>query len=113
MLAIRGVNRPHQVHARRKTLEANVVAIDELHETGVTKGVLGVGASAESRVARDLPWPDDSDVVSIDCVNEARVTLNPAAFPPNLCNEVIVKFVGAEQIGALFQSQNRVATQRE
>jgi hypothetical protein len=111
VLAVGGMNGPHQAVRGGEILQPDVLAAERLDQRRVAQRVLRVGASAESGVASDPAGPYYADVIGIHRVDEADPPLDPFPLPPHLHHRIVVEVRRPEDVGVLFQAENRVGPQ--
>ena len=113
VLAIGGVQAPHQTIVGGEILEAQIAAADGLDQRRMAERILRVRPSAECGIADDLARADDADVLRVDGVDQADVAGNPFAFPAHLRDRIIGEIGRAANGGVLFQPEGDVRTERD
>src|SRR5579862_5263157 len=113
VFAIRGMNRPHQAIVGREILEAEIIAADRFDQRGMAQRILRIRPAAERRVANDLAWADNPDMIGVNRVNQADAPLYPFPFPANLRDRIIGKIGRSDDCGVLVEPQNRVGLKRD
>ena len=89
VLAVGGMNGPHQAIVGGEVLEANVIAADGLDQRGMAQRILRIRPPAQRGIPDDLAGPHDADVIGTDGVDQADAALNPLPFPADLRDRIV------------------------
>ena len=109
VLAIGRVQAPHGAQLLGgEIFETYIAAADRLDQRRMPQRILRIRPAADRAVARDLAGSDDAGVAGVESVDEPEMSLNPLAFPADLGDGIIGKVRRPQDVGVLFQAQNRI-----